>query len=89
MRLAFDLDGTVADMQRALAREARELYPDLDPATLPRSFNGTEPQNGTGSDAAQSTPAELSTDALSARQMKEVWRAARVRVNFWVTLEEI
>jgi hypothetical protein len=86
MRLAFDLDGTVADMQRALAREARELFPELDPATLPRSFSG-EPQDGSA--AAESAPAELSADALSPRQMKEVWRTVRSRTNWWETLDEI
>jgi hypothetical protein len=37
MRLAFDLDGTVADMQSALAREARRLFPDVQPQQLPAS----------------------------------------------------
>jgi hypothetical protein len=87
MRLAFDLDGTVADMQRALAREACELFPELDPATLPRSFSG-EPQNA-GAAAGESAPAEPSADALSPRQMKEVWRTVRSRTNWWETLEEI
>ena len=43
MRLGFDLDGTLADMQSALAREARVLFQDVDTGTLPRST----PQDGT------------------------------------------
>jgi hypothetical protein len=86
MRLAFDLDGTVADMQRALAREARVLFPDIDPATLPRSVSdgesGPEP-------VAQAARAELSTHVLDPRQTRELWRAVRARVNFWETLDEI
>ena len=35
MRLAFDLDGTVADMHSALAREARLLFPGIDPDAFP------------------------------------------------------
>ena len=37
MRLGFDLDGTIADMQGALAREARLLFPDVDLTAVPRS----------------------------------------------------
>ena len=37
MRLGFDLDGTLADMHEALARVAKDLFPDVDPATLPQS----------------------------------------------------
>jgi hypothetical protein len=92
MRLAFDLDGTVADMQRALAREARELFPELDPATLPRSFNA-DAQSGSASpppaDAADAAAPPVSADALSPRQMKELWRTVRARTNWWETLDEI
>ena len=48
MRLGFDLDGTVADMQHALAREARALYPNLDPDSLPRSVSDNELQEENG-----------------------------------------
>ena len=89
MRLGFDLDGTLADMQGALAREARELFPGIDPASLPRSA---------APDAAASDPSEPSPDtealppdhhALSPRQQRELWKAACKRVNFWETLDEI
>ena len=40
MRLGFDLDGTVADLQGALARAAGDLFPGgVDPASLPRSVS--------------------------------------------------
>ena len=42
MRLGFDLDGTVADLQGALAREARILFPGIDTTTLPRSMSPHE-----------------------------------------------
>ncbi|MBS1819443.1 MAG: hypothetical protein JSU08_16040 [Acidobacteria bacterium] len=87
MRLAFDLDGTVADMQSALAREARRLFPGIDPAFLPRS---TAP--GTGPDAADSPPAEesrLSIGHLSSRQQRELWKTVCDQENWWETLAEI
>lgn len=85
MRLGFDLDGTVADLQSALAREARRLFPDVDPGTLPRSI-APQPETGTDVDAAM--PA-FSMSSLSTRQQRELWEAACAHENFWETLDEI
>jgi len=89
MRLGFDLDGTLADMQRALAREARELFPQVDPDALPRSAapDGTPatPERS-GSNGTESQPASA---PLTARQQQELWRAVCDRVNFWETLDEL
>lgn len=87
MRLGFDLDGTVADLQSALAREARRLFPDVDPAALPRSMSPHEKTN-TGEPTAE-TPRAFSMSALSQRQQRELWDAACSRVNFWESLEEL
>jgi hypothetical protein len=89
MRLGFDLDGTLADMQRALAREARLLFPEVDPETLPRStaVDETAPPSGDPPDAAEA--AALSSDHLTSRQQRELWKAVRARKNFWETLDEI
>jgi hypothetical protein len=85
MRLAFDLDGTVADLQGALAREARRLFPGVDPGALPRSI---APQAEESADPA-AAPAGFSMSALSTRQQRELWEAACARENFWETLDEI
>jgi hypothetical protein len=87
MRLGFDLDGTLADMQHALAREAYALYPSLDPDALPRSVSDSEPQDESGAPGKARSLA--STNGLSPRQLREVWQAACARVNFWETLAEI
>jgi hypothetical protein len=88
MRLGFDLDGTVADLQSALAREARRLFPGIDPATLPRSVS---PEAHPGEEPPDAPPEEplFTMSALSARQQKELWNAACARENFWETLDEI
>lgn len=87
MRLGFDLDGTVADMQSALAREARRLFPDIDPASLPRSLAAdTTKSDGSGEGANE---AELSIGSLSAGQQRELWAAVCARTNFWETLDEL
>ena len=85
MRLGFDLDGTVADLQSALAREARRLFPDVDPGTLPRSV---APQQEASPDADAAAPG-FSMSSLSARQQRELWDAACAHENFWETLDEI
>jgi hypothetical protein len=86
MRLGFDLDGTVADLQGALAREAGRLFPGVDPGTLPRSL---APQTEGAASAEAAAGPRFSMSALSSRQQSELWDAACARVNFWETLDEI
>lgn len=90
MRLGFDLDGTVADLQGALAREARRLFPGIDPEMLPRSVS-TEPRDAETEESSDTAGEEavFTMSALSARQQKELWSAACARVNFWETLDEL
>ena len=88
MRLGFDLDGTLADMQEALARVAKDLFPDVDPASLPQSAaaegDPTSEQPGDSSSAAAPAPA-----TRTARQQRALWKEVRSRENFWETLDEI
>jgi hypothetical protein len=86
MKLGFDLDGTVADLQGALAREARRLFPGIDPGTLPRSISAEADSAGAGGESAAPV---FSMSALSQRQQRELWSAACAQVNFWETLDEI
>jgi len=88
LRLGFDLDGTLADLQAALAREARTLFPAVDPATLPRSVSPTAtPGEPDGTNVSESDVG-LSKQ-LTSRQQRELWKFALSRVNFWETLDEI
>jgi hypothetical protein len=89
MRLGFDLDGTVADLQSALAREARGLFPGVDPGTLPRSVSPLPQPESVAADASPAPPAGFSMSSLSTRQQRELWEAACARENFWETLDEI
>src|SRR5262245_17741142 len=92
MRLGFDLDGTLADMQAALARAARDLFPDVDPASLPRSAAADEPAapQPDGRPLPAVAPASShSSHMLSGRQQSELWKEVCGRVNFWETLDEI
>jgi hypothetical protein len=87
MRLAFDLDGTVADMQSALAREARRLFPDVKPHDLPSSAPPDAASLGTEQDPKPE--ADLSIGHLSARQQRELWRTVCDQENWWESLDEI
>jgi hypothetical protein len=98
MRLGFDLDGTLADLQAALAREAAALFPGIDPSSLPRSLSPTAPAHGDAAEthaangdlAAPSAPdTKFATSALTARQQRALWNAVCARENFWETLDEI
>lgn len=86
MRLAFDLDGTVADMQGALAREARRLFPDVDPKTLPKSA----PDEGdSGPEPKTSDDSRVSIGYLSSWQQRTLWKAICDQQNWWESLDEI
>jgi hypothetical protein len=87
MRLGFDLDGTVADLQGALAREARELFPGIDPSSLPRSPAPSEAgHDDTGQEDQDDSSGSL---LLTTRQQRQLWKAVCARENFWETLDEI
>src|SRR6187399_1074076 len=88
MRLAFDLDGTVADMHSALAREARRLFPGIDPEAVPKSAPASGPP-AEGSDNPQEGESTLSIGQLSSRQQRELWKTVCDQENWWETLAEI
>lgn len=92
MRLAFDLDGTVADMHSALAREARRLFPDIDASAVPRSASPEGDGTGAGdADAAGQggDDTRISIGNLSSRQQRELWNVVCDQENWWETLAEI
>ncbi|MEO5897231.1 MAG: hypothetical protein ABIS06_16190 [Vicinamibacterales bacterium] len=86
MKLGFDLDGTVADLQGALALEARRLFPGVDPGLLPQSI--APGVAASTADEGSGAPG-FSMSSLSSRQQRELWDAACARENFWETLDEI
>ena len=90
MRLAFDLDGTIADLQGALAREARRLFPGIDPGALPRSAPAPDqPDQREEASPDGAEEGRLPTAALNGRQQHELWQVVCASENFWETLDEI
>ncbi|MEZ5319317.1 MAG: hypothetical protein R2752_18085 [Vicinamibacterales bacterium] len=86
MRIAFDLDGVLADLHEPFVREARALFPSLDAASLTLADVGASP---TG-DRAAATPARLPAldHGPTPEQSDAVWRSLAARPDFWETLAE-
>jgi hypothetical protein len=88
LRLGFDMDGVVADLNAALVREALRLFPGIElrrPAAEQAAAPGSSDPQAPGGDPAESTPPSL---ALSHRQERQLWDAVKGITNFWETLDE-
>ena len=87
LRLGFDMDGVVADMNAALLREARVLFPELDLGRVQPELAPAGPVegDGPGTDPAEIVPPSLH---LTPRQQRQLWDSVRSTTNFWETLEE-
>ncbi|MPZ16999.1 MAG: hypothetical protein GEV06_03655 [Luteitalea sp.] len=77
LRVAFDLDGTLADMDAAVVQIASELFGTSDE---PGDRGNGDPRLGGG------VPPAL--DALTARQQSELWGQVERTENFWTCLAE-
>lgn len=84
LRLGFDLDGVLADMNAALVREALKIFPA---SGLQSSEDRSAPIEPDLSDGDPGEPAPLSL-RLTDRQERQLWDAVREIPNFWETLSE-
>jgi hypothetical protein len=101
LRIAFDLDGVLADMEGALAREAESLFgiagrPPEDeaqsgdpspPLAEGRPEAGAPASNQNGSVNELVRP--LQKLQLSSRQTNRLWRHVAQFENFWESLDEL
>lgn len=87
LRLGFDLDGVLADLNSALIREALRLFPDLEvrPGAPPLAPGAPDPEAAEGADPSEAAPPAL---ALTRRQERQLWDAVKKIENFWETLDE-
>jgi hypothetical protein len=84
LRIAFDLDGVLADMDSALAAHAEVLFGK---ARIGRAAPAPEPVTEASSNAGPG-PAPADMD-LTPRQQRRLWRHVAGVENFWLTLQEI
>jgi hypothetical protein len=87
MRIAFDLDGVLADLHTPFVRTALRLFPELEPAAV----ESGDPAGGTAADDTpdDDVPPVLPGLNLSRRQSDVVWRHLANTENFWETLDEL
>jgi hypothetical protein len=85
LRVAFDLDGVLADMDSALYAEAQGLFGDKLERQQERVAQGGKPSP----DEAKGTPPVPPGLNLSARQISRLWRHVEKIDGFWQSLREI
>jgi hypothetical protein len=83
LRVAFDLDGTIADMQSSLRQMAEELF-----GSDAGAKDATEPAADGPSPDSDSKKALVELH-LTARQQMLVWDRVKTIENFWNTLPEL
>ena len=91
LRVAFDLDGTIADMEGALQREAERLF---GPNVLLRPAGSDHLDAPPSVDAVRDDTTKVVSPAepkqvLAGRQLRQLWEHVVGIENFWTTLKEI
>jgi hypothetical protein len=102
LRIAFDLDGVLADMESELVTQARILFGEPMTRRLQERAVDTNPAAST-TEAPRGTPAERNATAeasidnvppllklnMTSRQQRRLWNHVESIENFWQTLEEL
>jgi hypothetical protein len=101
LRIGFDLDGVLADMESALVRRATDIFGDSMIERLQeRARNNAQadaasaaPDSGGAADTDGQTVADNTPPILrikmTPRQTSRLWRHVEAVENFWQNLEEI
>ncbi len=92
LRIACDLDGTLADMESALQREAERLFgPEVDlraGGRIPVTPDDLDESDATPAEAPAPVP-ESPRRTLTGPELRRLWTYVRQIDNFWTTLDEI
>jgi beta-phosphoglucomutase-like phosphatase (HAD superfamily) len=97
LRIGFDLDGVLADMDAELARQAELLFGDSvtsrppEPAEEPPAAAAPADADTSqaAAEAAGDNAAPLARLNLTARQQRKLWAHVESIENFWMTLQEL
>lgn len=93
MRIAFDLDGVLADLHTAFTQVALTLFPELDRAAISAQDAGASPPaddaEAETAEAEISHPGSLVGVPVSRRQSDAIWKHISGIENFWHGLGEI
>ena len=99
LRVAFDLDGTVADMYSTLHQEALKLFgeetlakaPDKNPlpAAVASDTKVATKEGDTPAPRPEDTASAMEELHLTARQQMQLWDHVKKIENFWTMLPEL
>jgi hypothetical protein len=87
LRVGFDLDGVLADLNGAMVRHARQIFPEAELKATPPVADASPPSDAPDADRE---PGEVSPSslALSSRQERQLWAEIKRTPNFWESLDE-
>lgn len=91
LRIAFDLDGVLADMEAELVRQAKLLFGESVTAPVPPTAEleaAADAPVEAGTEPIENTPAVLKL-RMTARQQRRLWKHVESIEDFWETLDEI
>jgi len=89
MRIAFDLDGVLADFHTAFTRTAVGLFPELDRVAMDTAdVAASPPTEATESEIPSDIP-DPTNVPMARRQLEAVWKQLRATEDFWMGLKEI
>jgi hypothetical protein len=95
MRIAFDLDGVLADLHTPFVAAAVRLFPELDRTAMGSADVGASPPSGEPELAADDAEGEAPTvpplvrRPVTRRQADEIWRHLGKQADLWEGLTEI
>ena len=92
MRIAFDLDGVLADLHTPFVTTALKLFPALDAAAIRTADIGASPPAGPETEPPTADPMavpSLVSRPVNRRQAEVIWGDLAGRYNFWEGLMEI
>jgi hypothetical protein len=96
LRLAFDLDGVLADMESELVDQAKALFGEAVMDTRPEPVADQTPDSAVAPSSAGESPTAdaentppMPTLRLTSRQERQLWRHVTTIDAFWESLREI
>ena len=101
LRIAFDLDGVLANMEAELVRQAESLFGDAMTRRLEERAVETSPSASAADTPSGTAERQAAAEAspenvppllklnMTARQQRRLWKHVESIENFWQTLEEL
>ena len=91
MRIAFDLDGVLADLHTPFTEAAVRLFPELDRPAMRSPDVGASPDPRDEADREPEAPsvAAMAGVTVNERQSQAIWKHLAAKTDFWEGISEI